>query len=365
MFPDFDDIIGNSQIKTYLKRMIEKETIGNSLLFSGPDGIGKGLFAHAFAKIILASDHVTRRRIEGGNHPDIHVYRPEGKTGMHSIDTMRRFNAEVYMQPYEGKHKIFIIHDADRMLPYSANALLKTFEEPSLDSIIILVSSAPEHLLPTILSRCRTVHFQPVPKQEIAELVQSKSGKDPQQAAHIAALAQGSISHALRIAEQGEDPIRKLVLAVLSKGKVATYARLTGIARQIAEQIESHQKEVSDDIRGEMVHIFGGELTAVQKQQIEKEVEGIASLKKKNEAHEVFEVILGCYRDMHLLHIGGNPEYLFHPDYKEAIDQKLQSGGLLPMETVQEAIADAGLALQRSTSLQVCLENLLLRLNLL
>ena len=136
----FEDIVGNDQIKEYLKRMVEQRAVANSLLFAGPEGIGKSLFAHALAKMLLGSD----------SHPDLHVYRPEGKIGMHSIDSMRQFSEDVYLAPFQGQWKVFIIHDAERMLTYSANALLKTFEEPAKDALIILLSSAPAALLPTI-----------------------------------------------------------------------------------------------------------------------------------------------------------------------------------------------------------------------
>jgi DNA polymerase-3 subunit delta' len=119
----FDDIIGNDQIKNYLAGMVEKRMIAQSLLFAGPDGIGKSLFAQSFAKLIVGA--------KNPSHPDIYHYHTEGKIGMHSIQSMRQFSEEVYLGPYEAKKKVFIIHDAHRMLTYSANALLKTFEEPA------------------------------------------------------------------------------------------------------------------------------------------------------------------------------------------------------------------------------------------
>jgi len=154
MTVDFEHIIGNDGVKKYLSRLIEKGNIPQSLLFSGPKGIGKSLFAETFAKLIISTNN--------SNHPDIHHHHPEGKTGMHTIQSMREFSKTVYLAPFQGKKKIFIIHDAHRMLTYSANALLKTFEEPALDAVIILISHAAEQLLPTVLSRCQTVRFQPI-----------------------------------------------------------------------------------------------------------------------------------------------------------------------------------------------------------
>lgn len=170
----FEKILGNDHIKAFLENMLTSGRIGNSFLFSGPDGVGKGLFAHEFAKRLIASNTSNSRildKIDHGNHPDIKHYRPEGKIGVHSIDAMRRFNEEVYLRPYEADWKVFIVHDAERMLSYSANALLKTFEEPAEDSVIILLSSAKHQLIPTILSRCKTLHFHRVGEMEMTHFL--------------------------------------------------------------------------------------------------------------------------------------------------------------------------------------------------
>ncbi|HEY4831424.1 MAG TPA: DNA polymerase III subunit delta', partial [Waddliaceae bacterium] len=104
----FKDIVGNEPIKRYLCHVVEKGTIPQSLLFAGPEGAGKRDFAVAFAQTILGTDKFP--------HPDVRVYKPEGKIGLHSIQSMRQFCAEVYLAPFEAKRKIFIIHDAHRML---------------------------------------------------------------------------------------------------------------------------------------------------------------------------------------------------------------------------------------------------------
>jgi DNA polymerase-3 subunit delta' len=179
----FDHILGNERNKSYLTTALERKMVGNSWLFAGPDGIGKSLFAEAFAKALIG--------IEGNpkTHPDVRIYLPEGKVGMHSIAKMREFTEEVYLSPAVGSKRIFIIHDADRMLPTSANALLKTFEEPLEDAVIILLSSLPGSLLPTVLSRCRTLYFQPLPAAEIENYLVNALKKSPEEASKIAGLS--------------------------------------------------------------------------------------------------------------------------------------------------------------------------------
>ena len=129
-----------------LEKMIASEKIPHALLFTGAKGAEK---ATAFASTLIGPPP----------HPDIHEYFPEGKGNMHPIHTMRKLTEEVGFVPYQAKWKLFIIHEAEKMLPTSSNALLKTFEEPTAHTIILLLSKYPERMLPTVLSRCQKMDF--------------------------------------------------------------------------------------------------------------------------------------------------------------------------------------------------------------
>jgi len=364
----FEHLIGNDQVKQYLQRIAQKKTVGNSLLFAGPDGIGKSLFAEAFAKLLICQNDQDGKhycKIEAGSHPDIRIYKPEGKIGMHSIASMRHFSEEVYLAPFEAKWKVFIIHEADRMLSYSANALLKTFEEPALNSLIILLSSSPSMLLPTILSRCRTIHFQPLSEEEIATALVRRGIRTAEEAHSIASMAQGSLGHAFRLAQKGNHPLRSLLLNMLSKGGMADYKQLSELATSIAEHFEEARKEKESAMRAALLQGAGDHLSALQKQAIEKEAEGAASMHSNQEVRALFDVILAWYRDLHLLSVNGRREYLMHRDYANACSQAYERGKLIPLDAVQKSISEACLSLERSTSLNICFENLFLKLNLL
>lgn len=144
-----------------LDQMIEKGQVPNVILLSGPKNVAHTAFAKDFAKKLMGAEHGPK--IDSGHHPDLHLYQIEGKSGTHSILSLHHLIKEVFLPPLEAKIKVFILEDAHRMLPASSNALLKTLEEPTLDSIIILISDRPELLLPTIVSRCRKVSlFSPL-----------------------------------------------------------------------------------------------------------------------------------------------------------------------------------------------------------
>jgi DNA polymerase III subunit delta' len=325
----FAHIPGNDLVKGYLLNMVQKKAIGNSLLFAGPADANKEQFALAFAKLLMGESAYAK--IDSSTHPDIHVYRPEGKIGMHSITTMRQFCEEVYMPPFEGAWKIFIIHDADRMLSYSANALLKTFEEPSLDTVIILLSSNPSALLPTVLSRCRTVRFQPV---------------------------------GTRKAANEENLLRSAILEILCKGKFQTYTELSKSAARMAEMIEEIQLAEEEILKNELNQIPNEQLSAFQRQAAEKEMEGAATICVNGQAKALLRHVLSWYRDLHLLQSKGNVELLENSDYEEQLKIALHHP-LLSLDTVQRHVKNAILSLERSTALNLCLEKLFLELQLI
>ncbi len=142
-------------MKEYLKKLSKNPFASRSLLFAGNDKKLMEEQAISFAKALLNDGG----KVDAGNHPDLHILKPEGKIGLHSIASIRKLIDEVYLPPTEAPCKVFVIFDADRMLPTSANALLKTFEEPLKCTFIILLAPSPRNLLPTIVSRCQTLYF--------------------------------------------------------------------------------------------------------------------------------------------------------------------------------------------------------------
>lgn len=363
---DFSQLIGNDAIKQYLQKMIDRKAIANSLLFSGPNGIGKSLFAQVLAAKLMSENDpqgIQKSKIESGNYPDIYHYRPEGKLGVHSMQSLRQFSEDVYLPPYESAWKIFIVHEAERMLSYSANALLKTFEEPPPYAIIILLSSSAESLLPTIVSRCRTVYFQAVSQLEIQEFLQGRYQLEEEKAKKLAILAQGSLSAAVHLAEKGHAN-RDMLFDILAKGNLKTYKSLTTVVGTLVEQIEASKKQIEQEAKEQLYKAPLENLSAHQQQLLEKELEGIVAIEQNQEAHILFNSILSWYRDLHLLLNGGDIQYLMNPDYVEQLEQALQRGYLIDIEHVQKVIEEARQALHRSMSLQVCLESLVLKLGL-
>ena len=207
------------------------------LLFHGPDGIGKGHFAYEIAEFLMG-----RTKKE---HPDIHLILPDPKSEQHPVANMRQLIQEAGLPPFEAPIKIFIIHDAEKMLPASSNALLKTLEEPPPHTHFILLTSQPELLLPTIISRCCKIPFFPIPDDELANYIMQKFHTDGKK---IALLAQGSMSQAVRRATNPSHfPLNELFRA-------KTYTELHERLSDLKEPTDDASQEEIDQLFEEMLY---------------------------------------------------------------------------------------------------------------
>ena len=121
-----------------------------------------------------ACDHcISCRKIEGEIHPDVTTLLPENDEL--KIETIRRAEEILSLRPYEGKKKVLIVDDADKMNISAANAFLKTLEEPPEESIIVLVSASPDRLPDTIRSRCMHVRFRPLSHEAFERVFSMKA----------------------------------------------------------------------------------------------------------------------------------------------------------------------------------------------
>ena len=145
---NFNNIIGNEQNKTLLKNSIKSSNLVHSYMFTGIDGIGKKLFAMAFAKMILCEsenkpcDHCASCiRFDGDNHPDFMIIDSlDGKSI--KIDQIRLLQEKIAEKPILSDKKVYIINNSDLMTVEAQNCLLKTLEEPPEYAILILVLNA-------------------------------------------------------------------------------------------------------------------------------------------------------------------------------------------------------------------------------
>lgn len=203
------DVPGQARAKRFLKQLIRVDHVPHALLFSGMAGIGKAVVAREFTKALNclaaqdrdACDHcISCRKIDGDLHPDLVWVTSDG--AFIKLDQIRELRKRVRFRPFEGAWRVIVIQDAQKLRDESANALLKMLEEPPKQNIIILLVLEPQMLLPTIVSRCCHVRFQPLEDDWIEQHLIDTHQIPPDRAREVAQLAEGSVERAKWLVEE-------------------------------------------------------------------------------------------------------------------------------------------------------------------
>lgn len=221
--PGFESIKDQEKPIKLLTTLLLKETVPHAFLFTGIEGVGKRTAAMTFAMACNCSSQARNteyeienekkirnpirssgdpcyrcrscRKIKSGNHPDIIFIRPSGP--FIRIAQIRTICSTLALKPYEAKLRVVIISDAQSMNPEASNALLKVLEEPPDRTILILIAMQTSDLLPTIVSRCQHIRFNPISRKSIEDLLVNQQGLEPDEAIILATIANGSFSKAL------------------------------------------------------------------------------------------------------------------------------------------------------------------------
>jgi DNA polymerase-3 subunit delta' len=206
----FAELQGNAAMVGRLARMAASGRVPPSLLFTGPPGVGKLEAAMTLAQALNCQRQdgdacgvcPACERIAKGEHADVRVLAPEGAGRQLKVEGVRQIVSEAPFRPFEGRRRVAIFVDVDRMNPTAANTLLKTLEEPPPWAVLILVTANETALLPTLLSRCQILRFAPLASEEVAELLVSRHGVAEDRALLLAALSGGSLSKALELEQE-------------------------------------------------------------------------------------------------------------------------------------------------------------------
>ena len=177
----------------------------HAYLFHGPAGVGKRDIAMAFAAALLAEGaeepEAVRGRVLRGAHPDLTWVRPSGAAEMLVSDIEEPVVAAAARTPFESARRVFVIESAETMNEDAGNRLLKTLEEPPAFAHLILLSDRWQELLPTLVSRCQRVRFDPLRAAVIADVL---TDVEPSRAMACARLSLGDARLAARLAgEEG------------------------------------------------------------------------------------------------------------------------------------------------------------------
>lgn len=226
----FNAIIGHSHIHELLARAASRGSLPPSLIFAGPDGVGKLKTAIALAQVLNCltlppaspDAPVTDacgvcpacRRIERGVHADVLVVTP-GDTGAIKLEQVREAIDRTAYRPFEGRRRVVIVDGADALAAPAQDALLKTLEEPPPASVFVLVTSRPDVLLPTVRSRCQRLRFGRLAPAEVAGVLIADHDFAEADAFAAASLSDGSVGAALEEGSEGFVDARDAAVGLL------------------------------------------------------------------------------------------------------------------------------------------------------
>ena len=337
------DVIGHRRIVDLLARSIERGSLPPSLIFAGPQGVGKRLVALATAQGLncasrpgesapaampsrggegrgeasasvrggggapppLMNDACGEcpscRRIARGVHPDVIILEP-GESGSIKIEAVRDVVDRANFRPFEGRVRVVIIDEADALVAAAQSALLKTLEEPPSASVFLLVTSRADALLATVRSRCPRLTFRPLPPEDIAEAL-VKLGRPVADARAVAATADGSLGRALEASGDDRVASRAVAHQVLARASTTSDARrrIEGAKDLLGktgkggagdrEQLASYLRAMASMLRDVEVIATGGDPRVLANADLGPELERLAPAYRGRRGLQAFQAI--------------------------------------------------------------------------
>lgn len=268
----FSTIAGHDLPKRYLSNAFVAGRLPHALLFHGPEGVGKTSTAFALAKLVNCHYESTEtcacaacRKISDGVFADTLMIEPRGaagqitlagwKSGKDDPDNLQYYRF-VDARPLEGRRKVLIFSQAERMNVSLANYLLKLIEEPPSYLLIVLLTHRRREILTTIRSRCTPVTFSPLTAGEMRDFAKGASS-EPVNDMRLA-LAEGRPGALLNMLEEGQGEIEQEILAIMQQFQQYGFIALFGAA---ANLLAAAKSETSGDGRAD----FEGVLMSLQR----------------------------------------------------------------------------------------------------
>jgi DNA polymerase III subunit delta' len=220
------DMVGQDHAVAMLLRAVASGRLAHACLFDGPESVGKRTAALGLAKALCCTEAPgigcatcdACRRIDSGQHPDVLSLAPADK--LYVIDQAREIVAIASTRPHEAPARVLILDRADALNPSSANCLLKTLEEPCPGNHLVLVTSAPDRLLPTIRSRTQRVRFAALQPAALVEIA-VRRGATRAQAETAASLASGQAGRLVQALESEAESTLWTIVGSLRKAAAA------------------------------------------------------------------------------------------------------------------------------------------------
>jgi DNA polymerase III subunit delta' len=344
----WSDIAGQDDAVSKIVASLNQDDPNHAWLFLGPRGVGKWTTAKTLAAALNCNDKgcgqcVSCSKIARDIHPDILLVEPEGNHVLkEQVDEILR---SVSRKNFEGQVRVIIIDEVDKMTSEAANMLLKTLEEPPQSVVFILVSSNPDGILPTIMSRCRIIQFKALPIYELVRFLSNRLGCSEEEAILAARVGNGIMGDAIAYAISPAKKMRRaLVLQALQK---IDRMDLAGVSL-LAEDFVRETKRSLDEIKAkqkrdmeEMKSITGqNEIPSGVKKRLEQRHKRELTHEEHQGFIDIINTIASWYRDILLLHETGREDMLANVDSlllaKEHTDRVTGVEACSCLETVEE-----------------------------
>lgn len=318
----WDDVVGQEPAVEVLRHAIEDPAaMTHAWLLTGPPGSGRSNAARAFAAALqcatggcgVCHDCTTTLR---GLHPDVTVVATEGV--FIRAETARPLVELAQRSPSQGRHRVIIIEDADRLNDTSGNSLLKAIEEPAGRTVWVLCAPSPQDVLVTIRSRSRSVALRVPPVDAVAALLVSRDGIDPQVAMVAARAAQSHVGIARRLARDPEARARRsAVLGIAAKIRGVGDAVMA--AGELVETAQADAKAATEqrdaEEKAELLRSMGAEGAATlppslrtQVRQLEEDQKRRATRAQRDVLDRAMVDLLSLYRDVLVVQLGAGVE---------------------------------------------------------
>ena len=319
----WSEIVGQAEAVSVLERAASpgaEASLAHAWLITGPPGSGRSNLALRFAGALIARTLESRdeayAQVAAGTHPDLAVLTTQKV--VIGIDDVRDIVASAHYAPAEGRHRVIVIEDADRMPERTSNVLLKALEEPPERTVWLLCAPSEADLLPTIRSRTRSLRLVTPPAAEIAALLRERDGVDADLAGRAARLAQGHIGMARRLATSPEALARRERTVELALGTetlgdaMRAAAELLKVAQADADALteQLNASERADALRN-MGVAPGAAIPPQLRSQIralEEDQKRRATRSLRDGIDRILTDLLSLYRDVLLSAMGAGAE---------------------------------------------------------
>jgi DNA polymerase-3 subunit delta' len=236
----FDDLIGQARAAEFLRTAVANDAVSHAYLFVGPHGVGKKTAARALACALICKDGGCGgcdacSRIKRNVHPDVRVLEPEGAAG-YLVEQIRDVVSSIFLTSTEGGPKVYIFDRAETLNAASANAFLKSLEEPPASVVIVLLAEDPSSVIDTIASRCQVVRFQRVPEARAVEVLMQRTGAPSDEAMEALAATGGVLARAAAyLASPSRRAARELAVRTLPNLPLMDDADVLDAARELLD----------------------------------------------------------------------------------------------------------------------------------